>query len=500
MSIKTGIVRAAANVSIKKVNQTEKKAIANQEEIFKKLITTAKKTEFGLAHSFVKIKSHKEFTKAVPIRDYEGLKKYFQKVKNGHKNVLWPGIPKYLAKTSGTTSGTKYIPITKQSLPNHINSGRNALFSYLISKPESKIFDGQMLFLSGTPNLTKENNILIGRLSGIVNHEVPSWMAKTILPAHEINVIEPWEMKVEMMVQSLLNKDLRVISGIPPWIQMLCEKIIDVTGKKSVIDHFPNLELYIHGGVNYEPYHDRINSLIGKEIHLIETYPASEGFIAYQDNFNIDALRIISNSGIFYEFVPKEEVGLPEPTRITLKEIEIGKDYAIILSSNAGLWAYLVGDLVRFVSKDPYRLKVSGRVSQYISAFGEHVIASEIEKSITEAIQQHKLSIVEFLVAPNVTPDDGLPFHEWFIEFNSTPNNIDAIENTINDTLCKTNTYYNDLITGKILRKLKISQVKKDGFKEYMISINKYGEQFKVTRVCNDRKIADQLKSKLLYS
>lgn len=498
MSIKTGIVRAAANVSIKKVNQTEKKAAENQESIFKKLILSAKKTKFGLDSGFDKIKSYEDFKRQVPVRDYEGLRSYFQSIKNGTKNVLWPGIPKYLAKTSGTTSGTKYIPITKQSLPNHINSARNALFSYLLHNSESKIFDGRMLFLSGSPNLEKENNILIGRLSGIVNHEVPSWMTNTILPGYSINIVEPWEKKVEMMVEDLMKRDLRVISGIPPWVQMLCEKIIDRSGKKSVADQFPNLELYIHGGVNYEPYRERINTLIGKEINLVETYPASEGFIAYQDNYTLDALRIISNSGIFYEFVAKEDAMQSNPQRLMLKDVELNKDYAIVLSSNAGLWAYMLGDLVRFVSKDPYRLKVTGRVSQYISAFGEHVIASEIEESISRAIQKHQLSVVEFLVAPQVTPSYGLPYHEWFIEFNNQPDKINEIEKTIDDTLCNLNSYYKDLIQNKILRQLKISIVRKDGFKEYMISIHKYGEQFKVTRVCNDRKIADQLVSKLI--
>lgn len=499
MSIKTGIVRAAANVSVKKMDQLEKKAVSNQEAIFKKLISTAKKTKFGLDHSFSKIKTHKEFQAAVPVHDYEGLKSYFDQVKNGQSNILWPGKPKYLAKTSGTTSGTKYIPITKHSLPNHINNGRNALFSYLVKNPDSKIFDGRMLFLSGTPVLDKEHDILIGRLSGIVNHEVPSWMTNTILPGTQINTIEVWEKKVEKIVEDLLKRNWTVVSGIPPWVQMLCEKIIERTGKSCVADTFPNLDLYIHGGVNYEPYRERINKLIGKEIDLVETYPASEGFIAYQDDFRIDGLRIISNSGIFFEFIPKEKVFDKDPERVSLKDVELDQDYAIVLSSNAGLWAYLIGDLVRFSSKEPYRLKVTGRVSQYISAFGEHVIASEIEKAITEAIEKHKLSIVEFMVAPQVTPiNSELPYHEWFIEFNELPDNLNSIEKTIDQHLCKLNSYYKDLINNKILRTLKITPIKPQGFKEYMIGIGKYGEQFKVTRVCNDRKIADQLNSKIL--
>ncbi|MEP7195338.1 MAG: GH3 auxin-responsive promoter family protein [Saprospiraceae bacterium] len=499
MSIKTGIVRAAASIGINKLNKAESKPIENQNAIFQKLIQKGQKTKFGKEHKFDEIKSYKDFIDRVPVRDYEGLKTYFDAIKSGAKDILWPGKPKYLAKTSGTTSGTKYIPITKQSLPNHIESGKNALFSYLNQSPLTRIFDGRMLFLSGTPELDKENGILIGRLSGIVNHEVPAWIVKTLLPSRTVNIIEPWEAKVHAMVEELLKKDLRVISGIPPWVQMLCEKIIELSGKSTVIEQFPNLELYIHGGVNYEPYRERINSLIGKELALIETYPASEGFIAFQDNNNFDGLRIISNSGIFYEFIPKEEINKPNPIRLRLQEVELNKDYAIVLSSNAGLWAYIIGDLVRFVSLNPYRLKVTGRTAQFISAFGEHVIASEIEKALSIAIQKFELNVVEFLVAPQVNPEnDSLPYHEWFIEFKELPEDLNEISSTIDQALCELNSYYNDLIKNKILRTLKITPIKSNGFKEYMISVNKYGEQFKVTRVCNDRVIADQLYSKRL--
>ncbi|MCC6815653.1 MAG: GH3 auxin-responsive promoter family protein [Saprospiraceae bacterium] len=499
MGIRTGIVRAAASINIKKLNSIEGDAVNNQDKLLSSLIHQARNTQFGIDHSFDKIRNYKDFQKQVPVRDYENLKMYFNKVVSGEKNVLWTGKPKYLAKTSGTTSGSKYIPITKDSLPNHINSARNALFSYLISNTESKIFDGRMLFLSGSPKLEAVNGLLIGRLSGIINHEVPSWMHNIKLPDYSLNTIEPWEKKVELIIEDLRKRDLRVISGIPPWIQMLCEKLIQITGKNSVAEQFPNLELYIHGGVNYAPYHDRINKLIGKEINLVETYPASEGFIAFQDDYHINALRIISNSGIFYEFVPKEEVMLDNPTRIQLRDIEIDKDYALVLSSNAGLWAYLIGDLVRFVSKNPYRLLVTGRVSHYISAFGEHVISSEIDKSLSSAIDKHDLSVVEFMVAPMVSPNNSeLPYHEWFIEFKEIPKNLDVVAKTIDDSLCNQNVYYKDLICNKILQPLKISLIKSGGFKEYMININKYGEQFKVTRVCNDRKIADQLNSKLI--
>lgn len=494
MSIKTNIVRAAAGAAIGRINKIEENALQNQLLWFKKIVKGASGTKFGRDHHFERITNYTEFKSNVPIRDYEGLRAYFDDIASGTPNVCWPGKPKYLAKTSGTTSGTKYIPITRQSLPNHINSARNALFSYIDLNKESKIFDGRMLFLSGSPLLENKNGLMVGRLSGIVNHEVPSWMSKTILPSMATNLLEPWERKVDAIVNELIHNDVRVISGIPPWIQMILERMLALTNKSNAAELLPNLELYIHGGVNYQPYHARINQLIGRPINLVETYPASEGFFAYQDRFDTEGLRIISNSGIFYEFIPLDQIHRPDADRLSLHDISLEKDYAIVINSNAGLLGYLIGDVVRFINKSPYRLKVTGRVSQFISAFGEHVIASEIESSMTAAVLRHHLSIVEFMVAPQVNPTDGsLPFHEWFVEFNEIPDNIDAVANTINSHLCKMNTYYNDLIKNKILQCLKIRTIRKNGFKDYMTRINKIGEQFKVTRVCNDRAMADQL-------
>lgn len=499
MSIKSNLIRTTAKVVCKREEVIANAPQRYQQEIFNKLMLNGKKTVFGKDHSFSKIKSIKDYQAAVPVRDYEGLRTYFDRAAHGEMNVLWPGKPKYLAKTSGTTSGTKYIPITQVSVSNHINSARNALFSYVYHVPETKIFDGKMLFLSGSPELEFTNGIATGRLSGIVNHEIPAWFKGAKLPDYKLNCIEPWELKVEKIIEDLLPRDLRAISGIPPWVQMLFEKLLEKTGKKNVLEVFPNLELYIHGGVNYQPYESRMNDLIGKKIALIETYPASEGFIAYQDNPFVDEMRLIIQSGIFYEFIPLSEVGSSKPSRLLLNEVELNTDYAIVLSSNAGLWSYLLGDLVKFTSLKPYKLKVSGRVSQYISAFGEHVIASEIEAAMAHAQKIHGFSITEFCVAPHVNPDDqALAYHEWFIEFEHLENEISKIEETLNDALCKRNSYYKDLIVGKILDRLKIRVVRKDGFKEYMMSINKYGEQFKVQRLSNDRKVAVEMKKKLL--
>lgn len=494
MGVKSNLILATANFVCKKEDQEDLKALERQKSIFTKLIQKAANTKFGLDHQFSKIKTIKDYQELVPIRDYEKLKSYFDLIHSGKKDILWPGLPKYLAKTSGTTSGTKYIPLTKQSIPNHINSARNALFSYLYHHRDTAIFDGQMLFLSGSPELTKENGILIGRLSGIVNHEIPSWMTKNKLPNHELNSLAPWEYKIEKIVEDIVRRDLRVISGIPPWIQMFLEKVLQHTGKKTIADVFPKLDLYIHGGVNFQPYKSKLGELFGKEICYLETYPASEGFIAYQDNPNQDELRLICNSGIFYEFVPAEEVSIPNPKRLAINEVELGKDYAIVLSSNAGLWSYLIGDLVRFTALNPYKIKVSGRVSQYISAFGEHVISSEIDYAISVAQNKYGFKLVEFAVAPQINPSDQtLAYHEWFIEFEEQPANLKEIAATISAALAEKNSYYHDLIQGNMLDCLKIRSIRRHGFKDYLISINKYGEQFKVPRLSNDRKLADIL-------
>ncbi|MBK9272263.1 MAG: GH3 auxin-responsive promoter family protein [Saprospiraceae bacterium] len=495
MNIKSNLARATAQVVCKREERLSSLAIAKQNIIFKSLITKGSKTKFGKEHEFEGIKNHSDFCNKVPIRDYEGLKGYFDHVREGYPDILWPGKPKYLAKTSGTTSGAKYIPITRSSISNHINSARNALFSYVYHRPKTKIFDGKMLFLSGSPVLEMVNGIPTGRLSGIVNHEIPSWFSKAKLPGNELNSLQPWDLKVEKIIADLWKRDLRVVSGIPPWIQMFFEKIIDFSGKNSVCDVFPNLELYIHGGVNYEPYSNKINQLAGKELSLLETYPASEGFLAYQDNPDVDAMRLVSQSGIFYEFVPLSDIHQPNPIRLLLQDVQVGVDYAIVLSSNAGLWAYLLGDVIRFISLNPWRIKVTGRVSQYISAFGEHVIAAEVENSISHVIQEFKLTINEFTVAPQVAPpEQGSPYHEWFIEFDVIPSNLHEIETALNFEMSRQNAYYSDLINNKILSPLKIKCIQKGGFKKYMMSIQQYGEQFKVKRLSNNRNIAEALK------
>ncbi len=467
--------------------------IRSQEEVFSTLVNRARNTAFGQDHDLAGATSYEEFKARVPIRDYEGLSPYVQKILEGQSNVLWPGKPTYFAKTSGTTSGTKYIPITRESIPNHINSARNALLSYIAETGNAQYLDGKLIFLSGSPTLDSTAGIHTGRLSGIVNHHVPGYLRSNQLPSYETNCMEDWEEKVDKIVEETIDQPMSLISGIPPWVQMYFDKLVEKRGV-PVNEIFPDFSLFVYGGVNFEPYRAKLYDTIGSYVDSIETYPASEGFIAYQDSQNAEGLLLLLNSGIFFEFIPLEEFFEESPRRLSLEEVELDQNYALIINSNAGLWGYSIGDTVKFVSKDPYRLLVTGRIKHFISAFGEHVIGEEVEKAMKKACEQFgETEIVEFTVAPNVTPGDGLPLHEWYIEFANPPADLTSFANALDLQLRQLNSYYDDLVKGAVLRALEIKPLKKNAFINYMKSIGKLGGQNKVPRLSNDRKIADQL-------
>ena len=476
------------------VKQIRKNPIKDQQTILQHLLKGGSKTRYGTDHRLEANMDYDSFRAAVPIVDYEEGREYFDRIKNGEVDVAWRGKPKYFAKTSGTTSGVKYIPITADSLPNHIGSARLAILNYASHGTNHKIFNGKMMFLSGSPTLSDTAGVLTGRLSGIVNHEIPSFIKGNQLPSYTTNCIEEWEEKVDQIILETHDQDLRLISGIPPWVQMYFERLLSYTGKSSVKQVFPNLQLFAYGGVNYEPYRVSIESLIGGRIDSLETYPASEGFIAFQDQIDNAGLLLNTNSGIFFEFVELSSFYTATPQRIMLSEVELDTDYVVIINSNAGLWGYNIGDTVRFVSLNPYRLIVSGRVKHFISAFGEHVIAKEVESALQEAIGQDGTSVKEFTVAPQVNPpNDEKPYHEWFIEFDQFPNDLDKLAARVNQALCKQNIYYDDLITGAILGPLVIRPLKRDAFRSLMKQRGKLGGQNKVPRLSNDRKIADDI-------
>jgi len=497
MSLKPFFAKIFARNIYRKTQLWATNPIATQQQVFEDLIRQARNTQFGVDHHFDQIKTFEDFTKNVPIRDYEGLKSYVDKVVKGEENVLWKGKPLYFAKTSGTTSGAKYIPLTKESMPFHIEAARNAILHYIHETGKADFVDGKMIFLQGSPILEEKNGVKLGRLSGIVAHFVPKYLQKNRLPSWETNCIEDWETKVNAIVEETFDQNMTVISGIPSWVQMYFEKLHQ-KGDKPVGEIFKNFHLFIYGGVNYEPYRAKFENLIGRKVDSIELFPASEGFFAYQDSQKEKGMLLLLNSGIFYEFIKSDEFFTNNPKRHTIGEVELNVNYVLIISTNAGLWGYNIGDTVQFTSLKPYRVIVSGRIKHYISAFGEHVIGKEVESALQEAIIGTNIRINEFTVAPQITPSEGLPYHEWFIEFDSDasgePENFDAFAEALDLAMRKQNIYYDDLIVGNVLRKVVITKVVKNGFQEYMKSIGKLGGQNKIPRLSNDRKIVDLLK------
>ena len=492
MGIKASLSLPLAKFIVSKNKRWKNNAVKVQQKTLLKLLNQAQNTVFGKDHSFSIIQNYADFKNHIPVRDYEGLKPYIDQIIDGKENILWPGKPLYFSKTSGTTSGTKYIPISKESMPNHITAARDAILSYIAETKNTAIVDGKMIFLQGSPELSKTGNIPTGRLSGIVAHHIPSYLIKNRLPSFKTNCMADWEEKVDAIVEETISEKMSVISGIPAWVQMYFEKLQNKSGLQ-IKDLFPKFDLFIYGGVNYEPYRQTFEKLIGKKMDSIELYPASEGFIAYQDSQKEEGMLLCVNHGIFYEFIPSDEFFDKNPTRISLTDVKIGVNYVLILSTDAGLWGYNIGDTIKFVSIDPYRIIVSGRISHFTSAFGEHVIAEEVEKSLKEAMEKIPAQVNEFHVAPQVNPQSGLPYHEWLMEFEKQPVNISDFKRLIDTSLQKHNPYYKDLILGKVLRPLEVTIIGKNGFRNYMKSIGKLGGQNKVPRLANDRKIADKL-------
>ena len=477
----------------KKTANLHASAVQSQQQLFQQLIKIGATTAFGKDHDFDKIKTVSDYQKAVQAADYEAIRPYINRVIDGERNVLWQGLPKYFNKTSGTTSGSKFIPMTKESLPHSINAARNALLANVHENGNADWVNGKMIFLSGSPELDTKGAVPSGRMSGIVNHHVPGYLRTNQLPKYQTNCIEDWEEKVEQIVDETIGQNMTLISGIPPWMQMYFDRLLEKSGKATIKELFPNLQLVVHGGVNFKPYRAKMVATIGKGVQYIETYPASEGFMAYQNSQKEEGLLLNLDAGIFYEFIPADEVFNDHPTRLTLADVELGVNYAIVLTTNAGLWSYLIGDTVKFVNLNPHKIVVTGRTKHFISAFGEHVIGEEVDKALVHACQSTNAIVNEYTVAPQVKPAEGLPYHEWLIDFDKAPNNKAAFAQSIDAHLQQQNSYYKDLRDGNMLRQCVVTPVAIKAFDRYMESIGKLGGQNKLPRLSNNRKIADAI-------
>ena len=497
MNIKSLLAKPFAGAIYRQIQKERNSALEDQQNILNQLVKSAKSTVFGKEHKFDQVNSPHEFQEAVPLRDYEAFKTYIEQIKKGTQNVLWKGKPIYFAKTSGTTSGVKYIPITKDSISNHINGARNALLTYMATTGQHAFVNGRMIFLSGSPVLERVGGIPTGRLSGIVNHHIPAYLRSNQLPSYTTNCIEEWEEKLDHIVAETILKDMTLVGGIPPWMQMYFDRIVEKSGK-SVKEVFPNLQVLVQGGVNFEPYKSKLFDTIGKSIDTIELFPASEGFFAFQDTRDQQGLLLNTNSGIYFEFIPLAHIQEANPTRLNLSQVELGVQYVLVINSNAGLWGYNIGDTVKFVSIDPYRIIVTGRVKHFISAFGEHVIGEEVEAAMLKVVNEMNASIVEFTVAPFIAQGEGKSYHEWFVEFERAPLDMALFKSKLDEAMCAKNVYYQDLIAGNILAPLVVTVVPKNAFIDYMKSEGKLGGQNKVPRLSNDRKIADALHNRLV--
>ncbi|MCB0837390.1 MAG: GH3 auxin-responsive promoter family protein [Bacteroidetes bacterium] len=493
MGIKTTIGLAWARKRAAEIHRKKQQAPEIQQKTFQSLIKTAANTAFGQEYRFDSIKTYQDFQNRVPIRDYEGAKSWFDRIYRGESSVSWPGKPLYLAKTSGTTSGAKYIPITKASIKKQILGARDTLMLYMAETGKADFLDGKMMFLSGSPEIEKNDyGLRTGRLSGIVNHFVPGYLTTNRVPGYETNCIEDWEEKVSTIVREIKNQDLRLISGIPPWVQMLFEELENQTGKRP-LEVWPNLSLFVQGGVNFEPYQPIFDGYFEGKVDIAELYPASEGFFAVQETQADNGLLLMPDYGIFYEFIPLEEYGKPDPVRLTLEEVEVDKQYALIVSTNAGLWAYDIGDTVKFTSVNPWKIRVSGRVKHFISAFGEHVIAEEVNYAMLKATEATGAVFQEFTVAPLIREAKGDSAHEWLIEFVKEPDDYSRFSHILDEALRERNSYYNDLREGNILRMAEVKSLSLNASREYMKSVGRLGGQNKFPRLSNDRKVADKL-------
>ena len=475
----------------------EKESVVLQQKVFNSLIEKGKDTSFGEEHNFAGINNYDDFKKHVPIRDYESYKHYIERIIQGEEKVLWPAKTLYFAKSSGTTSGTKYLPISSDSIHNHVNCARLGLLMYVHKTGNTDFLKGKLMFVSGSPKLEKTGGILTGRLSGISNHHVPGFLKKIQLPSYETNCIEHWEEKLDKIIKETKDQNLTFISGIPSWVEMYFDRLLKKTGKQSVSEIFPGLSLYMHGGVNFKPYETRFQQLIGKDIDTMDTYPSSEGFIGFQDEFPGEGMILIPDEGIFFEFIPVKDFDKPDAPRLSLEEVETGVNYVVIINNNAGIWGYNLGDTVRFISTNPYRLIVTGRIKHYISAFGEHVIAEEVESAIAEACQKTGAEIKEFTVAPLVNNPEGRPCHEWFVEFSKKPSSLEDFKNILDKYVQEKNNYYRELVEGNVLQPLLLKPVKRNSFMEYMKSIGKLGGQNKTPHLKNDRSVAEFLQDYL---
>ena len=486
------ILKFLAKRQYKLSQLSEKNSVIDQWRVFKKIIELGKGSKFAKDHNLNGL-SYKEYKKKIPLFDYEKLAPYISLISAGEKNILTKGSPMYFAVTSGTTSGTKYIPLTKNMLASQTRSVKELLLLYSHQTGQYDFSGSAMMFIQGSPKLSRFNKIPYAKLSGITARHIPFYLKKNRLPTMKTNLIKDWDLKLSKIVEETIGKDLKILGGIPPWVITYFEKLLQTTNKKRVLDVFPNLKLYIHGGTSFDNYKSNFLNMCG-DIDTLEVYPASEGFFGYQNKINDSDLLLLTNHGVFYEFIELSEFKCNNFERRCLEDVQVGIDYVMIVSTISGLWGYNTGDTIRFTSLKPYRFVFSGRASQFCSAFGEHVIEKEVQTALKNCVLELGGVVSEFTVCPDFGDDSKKPCHNWYVEFGNKPNKVEAFELMLNKEMEKQNPYYKDLIHSGVIGRLELYCVKRGGFNSYMKSIGKFGGQNKCPHLSNNNKIGSFLK------
>ena len=476
----------------KPIGRMLKDPVTCQENLMHHFLNIAKETVFGKDHSFHKIKNYEEFKKYIPLRNYEGLLPYIERIKAGEANILWKGRPAFLGKTSGTTSKTKFIPVTGNSLHNQVGAPQYAALNYSYRYKKYSFLKGKVLIFSDGHFFENTGDIKTAPISTIANSCVPKIYHRVRLPSDKINAIYDYEKRIDAMINESAAKDVRTIVAMPVWLLVYLRALKKNTGKEFK-DLFPKFQLLMLSGMDYEPFLPEIKKYINMPFDVLETYPSTEGFIAYQDKLGERGMQLVLNNGLFFEFVRVDQLHLENPPRVSLKDVVIGVNYSLVLNTNAGLWGYLNGDTVRFKSLFPHRIEITGRTTQYISAFGEHVTVEEADKSIAETAIACDATIVEYTVSPNIKADGARPYHEWFIEFGTAPRDLSVFAERLDKKICERNFSYKDVVVHKAISPLKITVVPPGGFERYLCVAGKTSLQQKIPHVSNDNKFTQHL-------
>lgn len=470
-----------------------------QAEWFKKLIGTAASTEWGKKYDYASITTLQQFKERVPVSDYEKLKPYIDRLRKGEQNLLWNTDIKWFAKSSGTTSEkSKFIPVSNEAIEEcHFKGGKDMLSIFFHNHPESNIFGGKGLAMGGSSTITEINNesYYTGDLSAILIQNLPMWMQLKKTPSQTIALMDEWESKIEKMAQVTSEHNVTSISGVPSWMLVLLKRILEITGKDNIIEVWPNLEVFFHGGVNFNPYREQFKRIIRSDrFSYMETYNASEGFFGIQDRTDHDDMLLMLDYGIFYEFLPVDQLDNEFPETVELQDVETEKNYALVISTNGGLWRYMIGDTVKFTSTDPYRIRITGRTKNFINAFGEELIIDNAEKALDIASKKCKAIITEYTAAPVYFNNNENAAHEWLIEFDTPPENLDFFTESFDNALKSLNSDYEaKRYKGMILRPPIIRAVPPKTFYNWMKKHDKLGGQHKVPRLSNDRKYVDEI-------